>query len=85
MIKVTLVIVEGSIASLKVADIALFTVTPVAALSGTVELTVGGVLYGVVVGIVVVVGVARVHADASVMASIIIIDTGNPSTFLFFT
>ena len=46
-VKVTVVIVKGSIASLKVAVTALLMVTPVAALAGTVELTVGAVVSGV--------------------------------------
>src|SRR5947207_11707248 len=46
-VKVTWVIVNGSITSLKVAAIFWLMATPVAALAGTVELTVGAVVSGV--------------------------------------
>ena len=45
-VKVRLVIVNGSIASLKVAVIFVLIATPVAALAGTVRLTVGAVVSG---------------------------------------
>src|SRR5205823_9837825 len=46
-VKVALVIVEGSIASLKMTAIFPLMATPVAALAGTVALTVGAVVSGV--------------------------------------
>src|SRR5204863_6940685 len=45
--KLAVLIVKGSIASLKVALMARLVATPVAALAGTVELTVGAVVSGV--------------------------------------
>jgi hypothetical protein len=49
--KVAVVRVKGFIASLKTAGIALLMATPVAALGGMVELTVGDVVSGVGVGV----------------------------------
>ena len=46
IVKVALLIVDGDNVSLKTAVIALLTAAPVAALSGTVDITVGGVVSG---------------------------------------
>ena len=46
IVKVALLTVDGDNASLKTAVIALLTATPVAVLSGTVDITVGGVVSG---------------------------------------
>ena len=69
--KVTVIIVKGFIASLKTAVMALLMATPVAALSGMVELTVGAVVSGVVFG------VGDIQADTTVMASAMMIDIAN--------
>jgi hypothetical protein len=45
-VNVVVVIVKGSITSLKVAEIFVLVKTPVAALAGTVELTMGAVVSG---------------------------------------
>src|SRR5437899_716870 len=47
-VKLAVLIVKGSIASLKVALMVWLIATPVAALAGTVELTVGGVVSGAI-------------------------------------
>ena len=72
-VKVTVMIVKGFIASLKMAVMALLMATPVAALSGMVELTVGAVVSGVVFGV----GAVQVQADTNVMASTMMIDIAN--------
>ena len=68
-VKVTEIIVNGFIASLKMAVIALLIATPVAALTGMVELTVGAVVSGV--------GAVKVQADTNAISSTMMIDIAN--------
>jgi len=77
-VKLTEMIVNGFIISLKTTVIALLIVTPFAAFTGMVELTVGGVVSDVVP----IMGTAQ--ADTSIMASISMIDIKRESIdFLF--
>jgi hypothetical protein len=79
-VKVTEIIVNGFIASLKIAVIALLMATPVAALTGIVELTVGAVVSGVVSGGRII----EVQADINVKANAMMIHIANRSIGFFF-
>jgi ABC-type dipeptide/oligopeptide/nickel transport system permease component len=70
-VKVTEIIVNGFIASLKMAVIALLIATPVAALTGMVELTVGAVVSDGVLGMRVI------QEQADTKAITIMIDIAN--------